>query len=150
MRRLMLLGLLGMLGCAHLFTNKVEDVQRIGWRRQVLHDLDSLWTWSRDEQTELAFCLYGTLNITGHALAVREARAPVREVSLQTNAATVECQASDMFLGIAHTHPSGNGEPSKTDLAQLNKMDLVTVVCGPGCRTSWLYGHVLPIERVPR
>ncbi len=55
-----------------------------------------------------------------------------------------------MFLGIAHTHPVGKGEPSKQDLEQLLKMDMIVVVCGPGCRTTWLSGHVLPIERVFR
>jgi hypothetical protein len=83
MKRLVWLALLvGLIGCAGLFTTGMTHVQRIGWRQQVLQDLDSLWSWSQEERTELAFCLYGTMNVAGSAVHVREARALVHEVLL--------------------------------------------------------------------
>lgn len=147
-RLLWLVVLAGLVGCAGVFETGMAHVQRISWRQQVLRQLDSLWAWSLEEKTEEAYCLYGMQNITGTAVFVREARAPLRELSLRENTATVRCQASEEFLGIAHTHPSGQSEPSKTDLAQLDEVSLIVVVCGPACRTSWLAGHVAAVERV--
>ena len=94
-------------------------------------------------------CLYGMRNISGTALFVRRMSSPVRELVVERNRVSIECERTEDFLGFVHTHPNGDGEPSKTDLDQLQQVDLIVVVCGPGCRTSWLSGHVRPIERLP-
>lgn len=138
-------------GCSLIsLSNSFDKIERIGWSSRVRQDLRNLWDWSLEENREEVICLYGMFSLNARAIVVTRTES-ADEGLLTENTATIKgCPKADDFVGIAHTHPNGTTYMSPADERAINDngFDLMTIICGENCRTTYKRGSSYPIEQI--